>query len=80
MDWKDMNVHSPICYCMQVTKKEIIIAISKGARSLDDIRQMTGACTGNKCHTTNPSGRCCGEDIQAMIEYYGPLVEAFKRG
>ena len=80
MDWKDQNVNSLVCYCKRVTKKEIIMAINNGARSVEDIREATGACTGNQCRTLNPTGRSCFNDIQAMIAYYGPLAEAFKRG
>ena len=80
MDWKDQNVNSLICYCKKVTKKDIILAINNGARTLDDIREATDACTGDQCRVLNPTGRCCGGDIQAMIEYYAPLAEAFKKG
>lgn len=79
MDWKDINANNNICHCKQVTKKEIIMAISNGTRSLEAIKETTGACTGDRCHVMNPTGRSCREDIEAMIEYYGPLAEAFKK-
>ena len=79
MGWKDVPVTNFICYCKKVTKKEIIVAINAGARTLDDIRAATGACTGDKCSVTNPTGRCCGDDIQSMLDYYGPLSDAFKQ-
>lgn len=80
VDWKDAHVTQTICYCKKVTKKEIIYAINEGARTLDDIRRMTTACTGDKCKLLNPSMKCCGGDIQAMIDYYAPFVEAIHRG
>ena len=34
-----------ICYCSNVTKGQIIKAMEQGAKTLNDIRKMTGACT-----------------------------------
>jgi bacterioferritin-associated ferredoxin len=56
-----------ICYCKQVTKREIEKAISEGAKTLKDIQEITGACTGNQCKELNPSGKCCSSDINAML-------------
>ena len=38
-----------ICYCSNVTKDQIIKAMEQGARTLNDIRKMTGACTLHRC-------------------------------
>jgi len=56
-----------ICYCKNVTVDEIERAVVKGAKTLSDIQAITGACTGNKCKELNPLGRCCSEDIKAML-------------
>ncbi|MDP3180241.1 MAG: (2Fe-2S)-binding protein [Bacteroidota bacterium] len=69
-DFSDLKVANPykmICYCKQVTQKEIEIAIAGGAKTLSDIRQKTGACTGNQCKELNPSGKCCSDDINQII-------------
>ncbi len=55
------------CYCKQVTKTEIEKAISDGAKTLKDIQEMTGACTGNQCKELNPSGKCCSGEIMALL-------------
>lgn len=34
-----------VCYCSNVSKEKILEAIASGAKSLQDIRNMTGACT-----------------------------------
>ena len=60
-----------ICYCKGITKAAIVQAVGDGARTLDDIRRMTTACTGGECKTKNPSGRCCSGDIQELITVYG---------
>lgn len=45
-----------VCYCSQVTKGQIIDAIHDGAKTLADIKRMTGACTIGRCKELNPSG------------------------
>ena len=42
-----------ICHCKQVSYLDIRKAMIKGARTLDEIKEMTGAATG--------CGRCAGE-------------------
>ena len=56
-----------ICHCKQVTKAEIENAIQNGAKTLKDIKEITGACTGKHCKEFNPSGVCCSGDINAML-------------
>lgn len=43
-----------ICYCSDVSKEEILDAVDGGARSLSDIKEMTGACTLGKCKELHP--------------------------
>lgn len=76
MNWKDAPASRLVCYCKNVTKENIICAITNGARSLEDIQRETFACTGGKCKTENPSGMCCEKDILEMLAYYAPLAEA----
>lgn len=45
-----------ICYCSLVTKGQILDALDQGARTLKDIRQMTGACTLARCKEMSPRG------------------------
>lgn len=56
-----------ICHCKQVTKSEIEKAISDGAKTMKDIQEITGACTGNQCKELNPSGKCCSTEINALL-------------
>ena len=46
-----------VCYCSQVTKAQILRAMEAGARSLDDIKTATGACTQVRCRETSPRRR-----------------------
>ena len=47
----------PVCYCSNVSKAEILAARNRGARSLEDIKTMTGACKEGRCQETNPRRR-----------------------
>jgi bacterioferritin-associated ferredoxin len=52
-----------VCYCKSITRKEIMEAALKGAVTLSQIRETTGACTGNQCKELNPDGICCSRAI-----------------
>ncbi|MEG0283923.1 MAG: (2Fe-2S)-binding protein [Erysipelotrichales bacterium] len=56
-----------ICYCSNVSESDIIEAINKGARNIDDIREMTSACTISNCLEMNPKKRCCSQDIIEVL-------------
>ena len=59
-----------ICYCDKVTKGDIVMAIMKGAKTLKDIVEVTGAMKNSNCAEKNPSGKCCSEDILEVIKMY----------
>jgi NAD(P)H-nitrite reductase large subunit len=46
-----------VCYCSGVTKGDILRAMGQGARTMDDIKAATGACTQGRCRETSPRGR-----------------------
>ena len=43
-----------ICYCSNVTRGDIIKALDNGAKNLNDIKRMIGACTRRECKTLSP--------------------------
>lgn len=57
-----------ICFCKNISNHEIEKAILKGAKTLNDIQQMTGACNGNSCDNLNPKGVCCSSEINKMLK------------
>ena len=59
-----------MCYCDQVTKGQIIAAMEQGAKTLSDVKRMTGACTSCRCEELNPSGQCCARDIACVMKEY----------
>ena len=59
-----------VCYCDNVTKGQILAAMEQGAKTLKDIKQMTGACTSCRCAELNPSGKCCAQDIARVMKEY----------
>lgn len=46
-----------VCFCSNVTAGTIRQARRDGARTMDDIRRMTGACTLGRCAERSPRGR-----------------------
>jgi bacterioferritin-associated ferredoxin len=59
-----------VCYCSGIGRRQIIAAIKDGAKTLQQIRDATGACTVGNCIRMNPQKRCCSRDIIKMIEEY----------
>jgi NAD(P)H-nitrite reductase large subunit len=59
-----------ICWCSNVTRADIENAMDEGAKTLDDIKEMTGACTICKCKEMNPKHRCCKGDIRHVMAEY----------
>lgn len=51
-----MDNQEIVCYCSNVTKGQIVDAIKDGAKTLNDIKEMTGACTIGRCKELNPAG------------------------
>ncbi|HET7732848.1 MAG TPA: (2Fe-2S)-binding protein [Paludibacter sp.] len=64
-----------ICYCKQVSKSEIEKAILDGAKTVKEIQEITGACTGNQCKEMNPSGECCYMEIFAILKVNKPKAK-----
>jgi hypothetical protein len=60
-----------------VTKKDIIHAINRGARSLPDIVSMTGACRNSRGKVSTCMN--CYVDVQEMIDYYAALADALRQ-
>lgn len=58
-----------ICYCNNVTEGEIIHAIvDENAKNMKDIIRITGAMKNGKCEINNPLSKCCGVNIQKIID------------
>jgi len=75
--FKEKGSPKPLCYCKQVTEEDVIEAIKMGARSVEQVEEMTGIGNGGHCLVTNPSGRCCRPFYVKFIE--GLLKEAGER-
>ena len=71
MDWKLAAPDEYVCWCKKIDKATVVKAIQDGANTLVDIMNTTTAGTGSNCSTTNPSGKCCHQDIEELIAIYG---------
>jgi len=61
-------LHETVCWCSNVSKQSILDAIQNGARTMADIRRMTGACTLGRCKERSPRGRCCSNEITMLLD------------
>ncbi len=60
-----------VCYCNKVTEKDIADAINeKGAKTVDEVIQITGAMLNSNCKVNNPKGTCCYPDIVEVFNKY----------
>jgi len=57
-----------ICYCSNVSKDVIVQAINNGAKTLDDIRKATKACTVGRCKEFSPRKQCCSSEIVKILK------------
>lgn len=69
-----MENHEIVCYCSHVTKGEIVAALENGARTIDDIRKATGACTKGDCKNLSPRKSCCSPVIMEVIREYNAAL------
>lgn len=56
-----------ICYCSNVSEQKILEAIKNGSKTLQDIRDNTGACTLGRCKELSPKKKCCASDIVKIL-------------
>lgn len=66
----EMSNKDIICYCSNVTNGKIVEAIKNGAKTLDDIRKMTKACTVGRCKKLSPRKQCCSPEILKILKEY----------
>ena len=57
-----------VCWCSGVNKQAVLDAIQDGARNMDDMRRMTGACTQGRCKELSPRSRCCSKEIKMLLD------------
>ena len=69
--FKEKGSPRPLCYCKQVTEEDVVEAIRRGARSVEEVEEMTGIGNGGHCLVTNPSGRCCR---QHYVKFIGKIL------
>jgi len=57
--FKDNSDAVPICYCSNLTRGEIKIAVKNGCKSIDDVQNYSNKDITGFCKERNPLGRCC---------------------
>ena len=74
------NFKDTVCYCAGITKGEIFRAVMLGARSIQDVRALTGKLEEGDCETKNPKGVCCHPEFQREIEESLRVLRLMERG
>lgn len=46
-----------VCYCAGVSKGQVLAAMAQGARSLQQVKAATGACSQPRCQELSPRRR-----------------------
>lgn len=67
---KETHPSRPVCYCLNVTEAMIReeIYVKGCCDSLEEIVAYTKAGTGRWCPITNPSGKCCRDYLEPLVE------------
>jgi NAD(P)H-nitrite reductase large subunit len=61
-----------VCYCSNVSRDEVVQAIINGAKTLEDIRKTTKACTIGRCKDYSPRKQCCSSEIKNLLNINKP--------
>jgi len=60
-----------ICYCNQVTEKEIQnVVLNENAKTVKDVIELTDAMKTCNCELNHPTGKCCSRQINETINKY----------
>jgi len=57
--FKDASDNVPICYCSNLTRREIQNAVKNGCKTIDDVQNYTKKNITEFCEERNPLGKCC---------------------
>lgn len=66
--FKDERGDVPVCYCANLTRDEIRRAVALGCTSIGEIRAVTGKTQTGQCRRKSPSGTCCHQAVQQVIQ------------
>lgn len=66
--YKDSSDNTPICYCSDLTRGEIINAVKNGCKTIDSVQKYTNKNITGKCLRKNPLGKCCRNVFLRVIK------------
>lgn len=69
-DNQDVVIGEYVCYCNHVTEDDIKDSILKGAKTVQEVIEATGAMKNSNCAVNNPKGSCCYSDIVYVFNKY----------
>jgi bacterioferritin-associated ferredoxin len=66
--YKDKSDLSPVCYCSDLSRGEIINAVQNGCKSIREVRNFTKKKVTGHCQKRNPLGKCCKQVVLKTIK------------
>ena len=69
-----------VCHCGGITKGDIFKAAMLGARSIEDVKTLTGKPKQGECESKHPQGICCHPEFQREIDEYLEVLKMMERG
>ncbi len=66
--FKEAEEPLPICYCSNLARWQIVEAVRQGNHTIEAVRRATGANLTGQCLTENPTGHCCHQVFQQIID------------
>jgi bacterioferritin-associated ferredoxin len=66
--YKDISDNVPVCYCSDLTRGEIKIAVERGCTSIGKVQKFTKKNITGHCEKMNPLGKCCKQVFQRIIK------------
>jgi bacterioferritin-associated ferredoxin len=66
--YKDKSRDVPICYCSNLTRGEIKVAVKNGCRTMSEVKKLTKKNTTGHCEKRNPLGKCCRQVFLRTIK------------
>lgn len=56
-----------VCYCSEISVKEIRNAVEHGCETIDEVHNFSDKHITGNCKVTSPDGKCCRERFKEMI-------------
>jgi len=71
--FKDQGLDVPICYCYNITRREIYEAVDEGCKDIKEVRHYLNKNITGECELMNPIGGCCHKAFLREISHHSEI-------